>query len=53
MQGRVDVIQLLLGADVDGQIKHALAEEKGRNPPSLVLLALANDYLNAAEWLVN
>lgn len=53
MQGRVDVIELLLAADIDGQIKHALAEEKSRNPPSLVHLALANDYLNAADWSVN
>ena len=49
MQGRADVVQVLVRQDRDGLIRKALAEEK-RSPPSVVNLALANDFIECAEW---
>lgn len=53
MQGRVDLIQILMEAEGGDEMLKSLADEEDRNPPSLPHLALANDYLNAAEWLLN
>jgi hypothetical protein len=50
MQGRDDVIKLLVTHDTDGEIKAALEEEKLSTPPSLVHLAIANDFLDCATW---
>ena len=49
MQGRADVVQVLVRQDRDGLIRKALAEER-RSPPSVVNLALANDFIECAEW---
>ena len=49
MQGRADVVQLLMREDKDGLIRKALAEES-RTPPSVVNLSLANDFIECAEW---
>ena len=51
MQGRADVVQLLLKEDRDGLVRKALAEEE-KAPPSVVNLALANDFIECAEWSV-
>ena len=51
MQGRADVVQQLIRADRDGLIHKYLAVE-GRSPPSVVNLALANDFIECAEWSV-
>ncbi|XP_064635397.1 uncharacterized protein LOC135492725 [Lineus longissimus] len=53
MQGRDDVIKLLVHHDTDGKIKAALEEEKLSTPPSLVHLAIANDFLDCATWLLD
>ncbi|XP_041366840.1 uncharacterized protein LOC121381572 [Gigantopelta aegis] len=52
MQGRVDVMKMLIKADGDEKILKALNSEEGRNPPSLIHLALANDFLQCADWLL-
>ena len=49
MQGRADVVQLLIRSDKDGLIRKFLGEES-RSPPSVVNLALANDFIECAEW---
>eukprot|EP00795_Rhopilema_esculentum_P016619 gene16619-8048_t len=51
MQGRIDGIQALLAADSDGAIRLAL-EDETELPPSLVHLAIANDHLDTACWLL-
>ena len=52
MQGRDDVIKILLKADQDGSMRKSLKEEETKTPPSLVHLALANDYAEIAYWFV-
>ena len=49
MQGRADVVQLLIRSDKDGLIRKFLGEES-HSPPSVVNLALANDFIECAEW---
>ncbi|GFO50623.1 ankyrin-3 [Plakobranchus ocellatus] len=53
MQGRVDAMRLLLDYDKKDAILKALNNESDRNPPSLLHLAIANDFLNCAEWMMN
>ena len=51
MQGRIDVIEQLLSLDKEGLILAALNSETKKTPPSVVNLAVANDYVNCAGWL--
>ena len=50
MQGRVDVMQLLLRFDTEDKMTKTLNMEEERHPPSLLHLALANDFVNCAHW---
>ena len=50
MQGRTDLISLLLEADAGGAQKAALAAETDAVPPSVLHLAIANDAVHCAEW---
>ncbi|KAI0208355.1 hypothetical protein LSAT2_006969 [Lamellibrachia satsuma] len=52
MQGRTDLISLLLKSDSEGAIRRALAEESSKAPPSVVYLAVSSEGLLCAEWLV-
>lgn len=52
MQGRTDVMQLLLKHDRENSIAIAFSKENPKNPPSLIHLALANDFPVCAEWLL-
>ena len=52
MQGRINAIQLLLDSDPDGNIRQSLQNEDPKSPPSLLHLALANDFLDCAVWLL-
>ncbi|XP_013397902.1 uncharacterized protein LOC106164510 [Lingula anatina] len=52
MQGRIDAIQLLLAADKKEEIKKDLSKEDPKLPPSLPHLAVANDCMECAEWLI-
>ncbi|MGH0135074.1 UNVERIFIED_CONTAM: hypothetical protein FKN15_056997 [Acipenser sinensis] len=51
MQGRIDVIELLLQCDSDGQMQRKIQRAMETNSPSLLYLAVANDHLKCAEWL--
>ncbi|XP_059170627.1 uncharacterized protein LOC131952123 [Physella acuta] len=51
MQGRIDATELLLDYDPDNTVKKTLNSEKDFNPPSLLHLAIANNFLSCAEWL--
>ncbi|KAK6482400.1 hypothetical protein HHUSO_G15403 [Huso huso] len=51
MQGRIDVIELLLQCDSDGQMQRKIQRATETNSPSLLYLAVANDHLKCAEWL--
>ncbi|XP_030845217.1 uncharacterized protein LOC754486 isoform X2 [Strongylocentrotus purpuratus] len=55
MQGRIDAIQVLLDLDAtkDGAIRASLENEDPKSPPSLPHLALANDFLECGEWLID
>ncbi|XP_076450581.1 uncharacterized protein LOC143286742 [Babylonia areolata] len=53
MQGRMDVMQLMRQYDPKDTIVVALNSEEDRSPPSLLHLAIANDFIDCAEWLVN
>ncbi|XP_052800681.1 uncharacterized protein LOC128231667 isoform X2 [Mya arenaria] len=53
MQGRIDVMQLLLHNDKSDSMASALSKESDRKPPSLVHLALANDFPECAQWLLS
>jgi len=50
MQGRIDVMQLLLGHDQSASMAAALSKESDKKPPSLIHLALANDFPDCAQW---
>ena len=50
MQGRIDVIHLLLTSDETDCVRRELDTERGKSPPSLVHLAVANDFLECALW---
>ncbi|CAH3027347.1 unnamed protein product [Porites evermanni] len=51
MQGRMDAIQALLFFDTEESIKRNLEMESEKNPPSLLHLSVANDFLDCAKWL--
>ena len=53
MQGRVDIIEILLAFDKEKSIMASLKAEEGKKPPSIVHLALANDFIPCAQWLVD
>ncbi|XP_077994506.1 uncharacterized protein LOC144448226 [Glandiceps talaboti] len=53
MQGRVDALELILKNDTEGQVVTALEKEDPKSPPSLPHLAVANDFLDCAQWLVD
>ncbi|KAK7491465.1 hypothetical protein BaRGS_00017294 [Batillaria attramentaria] len=53
MQGRMDVMQLMRQYDPKDTIVVTLNSEEDRSPPSLLHLAIANDFVDCAEWLVN
>ena len=55
MQGRTDVIDLLLKCDQSEAMCNSLADEEHqplrcKNPPSLIHLAVANDHTDSAVW---
>lgn len=50
MQGRQDVIQLLLDTD-EGSLRTQIGKEE-KGPPSLPYLAVAGDHLGCAKWLI-
>ncbi|KAI8781208.1 hypothetical protein BgiBS90_018559 [Biomphalaria glabrata] len=52
MQGRVDAIDLLLSYDTDKSIFKALFDDTNRSLPSLPFLALANNFIPCAVWLL-
>lgn len=53
MQGRIDAINALMFFDTEGSIKTSLEMENMVVPPSLAHLAIANDHLECAEWLID
>ena len=53
MQGRMDVMQLMLQYDPKDTIVAALNSEEDRSPPSLLHLAIANDFIDCADWSVH
>ncbi|KAH3877689.1 uncharacterized protein LOC127872130 isoform X2 [Dreissena polymorpha] len=53
MQGRIDVMQLLLKHDKNNSMATALGKENDKRPPSLIHLAIANDFPECAEWLIS
>ena len=52
MQGRVDVMKMMMEHDENDTIATSLTKEDGKKPPSLLHLAIANDFIDCAEWLV-
>jgi ankyrin repeat protein len=53
MQGRIDVMELLLSADTDEVLAKSLQLNTNVTPPSLMFLSVVNDYINSAVWLAN
>ncbi|KAL4225169.1 hypothetical protein ACF0H5_015861 [Mactra antiquata] len=53
MQGRIDVMQILIHHDKSNSMATCLTKENDKKPPSLIHLALANDFINCAEWLLS
>uniref|UniRef100_H3B944 Uncharacterized protein n=1 Tax=Latimeria chalumnae TaxID=7897 RepID=H3B944_LATCH len=52
IQGRIDVIQLLLQSDSDGEMEKRTMEDRANgNTPSMLYLALMNSHLKCAKWL--
>ncbi|XP_053383962.1 uncharacterized protein LOC123536322 isoform X2 [Mercenaria mercenaria] len=52
MQGRIDVMQMLINHDKTNAMAAALSKESDKKPPSLMHLSLANDFPECAEWLL-
>ncbi|KAK3602636.1 hypothetical protein CHS0354_034226 [Potamilus streckersoni] len=52
MQGRVDVMRLMMRFDRNSSIAMALNKEDQKQPPSLLHLAIANDFIQCAAWLL-
>ncbi|KAL5006741.1 hypothetical protein ScPMuIL_015547 [Solemya velum] len=52
MQGRVDVMRLMIRYDQDGAISELLNAEEESKPPSLLHLALANSFMDCSNWLL-
>ncbi|CAH1786443.1 unnamed protein product [Owenia fusiformis] len=53
MQGRIDLIKSMMKSHKCDQMMECLNSEDAKSPPSLVHLAVANGYLEAADWLVS
>ncbi|PVD34056.1 hypothetical protein C0Q70_05318 [Pomacea canaliculata] len=53
MQGQVEVMQLFQKHGLMDSIVTMLNNESGRSPPSLLHLAIANGFVECAEWLLN
>ncbi|XP_050411091.1 uncharacterized protein LOC126825502 [Patella vulgata] len=52
MQGRIDVMKLLMRYDNERKVIRTLNDEEERHPPSLLHLSLANDFIDACYWLI-
>lgn len=50
MQGRIDVMKMMMAHDQNDNIATALNKENSKKPPSLLHLAIANDFIDCAEW---
>jgi ankyrin repeat protein len=50
-RGRADAIRLLLERDREGKIQRALERESDAKPPSLLHLAVSNDFYQCSDWL--
>lgn len=53
MQGRIDVMELMRRFDPTDTTVETLNSEVDRSAPSLLHLAIANDFIDCAEWLLN
>ncbi|KAK3101728.1 hypothetical protein FSP39_005894 [Pinctada imbricata] len=52
MQGRIDVMRMMMRYDVDGFLAKSISSEEDKKPPSLLHLAIANDAIDCARWLL-
>ncbi|CAG2255852.1 unnamed protein product [Mytilus edulis] len=52
MQGRIDVMKMLIRNDQEGLMIKTINAEEDQNPPSLPHLAVANDFIDSAKWLI-
>ncbi|XP_052066322.1 uncharacterized protein LOC127705978 isoform X4 [Mytilus californianus] len=52
MQGRIDVMKMLIRNDQEGLMIKTINAEEEQNPPSLPHLAVANDFIDSAKWLI-
>ncbi|KAH9518692.1 hypothetical protein Btru_005995 [Bulinus truncatus] len=52
IQGRIDAIELLLNHDKDNSIQNTLNQESSKSLPSLPHLAIVNNFIQCAEWLL-
>ena len=52
VQGRIDVIELLLKKDSDAVVLLALNKDSSQIPLSVPYVALMNDQINCASWLI-
>ena len=50
MQGRIDVMKQMIKHDQKNSMATALTKENLKKPPSLPNLAIANDFVDCAEW---
>ena len=50
MQGRIDVMQMMMKHEQSSSMAAALSKENLKKPPSLLNLAVANDFVDCAEW---
>ena len=50
MQGRIDVMRLMMRYDTDGFLAKSISSEEDKKPPSLLHLAIANDAVDCARW---
>ncbi|KAJ8299500.1 hypothetical protein KUTeg_023560 [Tegillarca granosa] len=53
MQGRVDVMRLMMRHDTDAGMPKSINLEEDKKPPSLLHLSIANDFMECADWLVS
>jgi hypothetical protein len=53
MQGRTDVMRMLIHNDQDGLMIKTINSEEDQNPPSLPHLAVANDFIDCSKWFVS
>ncbi|KAH9518688.1 hypothetical protein Btru_005988 [Bulinus truncatus] len=52
IQGRIDAIELLLNHDKDNSIQNTLNQESSKSLPSLPHLAIVNNFVQCAVWLL-